>query len=150
MSIPRVLGIPAMILAFGGGIPAQVPGTSNQGNQGSPAASLAVSAMNIQAINSSGSQNPLLGGIPTGNPTGGVIPLSLSETLKRGLDHNLGTVLSEQSLQATRGARLIALSQLLPRVTTGINEMQEQVNLAAFGFQASPGMPDSRRSLQCL
>ena len=30
---------------------------------------------------------------------------------------------------------------MLPRVTTGINDMQEQTNLAAFGFRPSPGTP---------
>jgi outer membrane protein TolC len=96
--------------------------------------------MNTQAVDLGGTQNPLLGGIPTGKPTGGVMPLSFSEAIKRGLSHNLGTVMSEQSLQATRGARLLALSQLLPKVSAGVNEAQQQVNLAAYGFHPTPGM----------
>jgi outer membrane protein TolC len=35
---------------------------------------------------------------------------------------------------------LVALSQLLPKVTARVSDVQQQVNLAAFGFQGFPGM----------
>ncbi len=132
MPMTRFLFVPVMMLMFLGAALAQVSGT--------PGAGLASSAMNTSAIDFGSSQNPLLGGIPQGQPTGGVLPLSLSEALKRGLSYNLGAMLSTQSVRATRGARLLALSQLLPRVTAGLNEVQEQVNLDAFGFEGFPGM----------
>jgi len=88
----------------------------------------------------SGSQNPLLGGIPQGEPANAVLQLSLSEAIQRGLRYNLGSLLSAQSVESARGVRLRALSQLLPKITTGLNELQEQVNLAAYGFQGFPGM----------
>jgi outer membrane protein TolC len=135
----RFLGVPAIMLVFFGIALAQRSGAPNQEAQGETSTGL-TSAMNAQAITFSTAQNPLLGGIPQGKPTGAVLPLSLAETLSRGLKHNLGALLSEQSMNATRGSRLLALSQLLPRVTTGVSEMQEQVNLAAFGFQGTPGM----------
>lgn len=129
-----------MILAFGRIVPGQGPGISRQASQGAPEAIEAVSFVSAPTAVYSGSQNPLLGGIPSGEATAGVLPLSFSDAIQRGLDHNLGTILSEQSLKGARGARMLALSQLLPRVTAGLSEMQQQVNLEAFGFQGYPGM----------
>lgn len=132
----HILGVAAILLIFFGTALAQRPGIPGQEDVSTgwtPAAS-------TQTIDFSGTQNPLFGGIPQGKPDGAVLPLSLSEALRRGLKHNLGALLSEQSVQTTRGERLLALSQLLPKVSAGINEMQEQVNLDAFGFQGFPGM----------
>jgi outer membrane protein TolC len=141
MTTKCIFGFPAMILVFYGGVFAQMSRVSSQGNQETPAAAQTSQAVNAQAFDFSGAQNPFLGGIPTGEPTPGVIPLSFSEALKRALSYNLGTVLGEQSLQATRGVRMLALSQLLPKVTTGVSDVQQQVNLEAFGFRPSPGVP---------
>ena len=141
MITKRVFGFPAMILVFCGSIFAQMPRFSGQGTPETPAAGPTSPAMNAQAFDVGGTQNPFLGGIPTGERTPGVMPLSFSEALKRALDYNLGTILSAQSLQAARGVRMLALSQLLPKVTTGVSEVQQQVNLAAFGFEPPPGTP---------
>jgi outer membrane protein TolC len=89
----------------------------------------------------SAGQNPILGGIPTGTATAEVLPLTLSEALKRGLQYNLGPTLSAQSVRAARGARLVALSELLPRVTAGVRDAGQQTNLAALGFSGFPGTP---------
>jgi outer membrane protein TolC len=141
MITKRVFGFPAMILVFCGGVFAQMSRVSSQGNQEAPAAGQISPAVNAQAFDVSGAQNPFLGGIPTGEPVPGVMPLSFAEALKRGLSYNLGAVVSEHSLQAARGVRMLALSQLLPKVTTGVSEVQQQVNLAAFGFRPPPGTP---------
>ncbi len=132
MPMTRFLCIPVMMLTFLGTVLAQAPGVPGQAGPAS-------SAMNTPAADFGGSQNPLLGGIPQGQPTRAVLPLFLSEALKRGLSYNLGALLSAQSVRATRGARLLALSELLPRVTTGLTEVQQQVNLDAFGFEGVPG-----------
>jgi outer membrane protein TolC len=134
----RILGLPAMIFAFCGVLAAQVAGSSSQRFQTVPAMSQAPS-MNATA-DVGNAQIPLLGGVPTGKPDGTVLPLSLPEAIKRALRYNLGALLSEQSIRATTGARLLALSQLLPRFGLGLNETQQQVNLEAFGFQGFPGM----------
>ena len=131
----RFLGIVTMFFFFLGAAMGQEPGIAGQGTQ---QASAAAAPAPTVAVGSA--QNPLLGGIPTGQSTTEVLPLSLSDAIKRGLKYNLGAILSEQSTEAMRGARILALSQLLPKLTVGLNEMQEQVNLAAFGFQPSPGM----------
>lgn len=132
----RIFGIPVMVLLFLGSVLAQESSipyqTSQRAAQGGQA--------NPQSFDFSGTQNPLLGGVPSGKPTGGVLPLSLSDAIKRGLSYNLGALLGEQAIVATRGARLLALSQLLPKVTAGVQNSQQQVNLAAFGFEGFPGM----------
>jgi outer membrane protein TolC len=83
--------------------------------------------------------NPFLGGVPTGTATTGVLPLSLSDALARGLAHNLGALLSEQGTRAAYGARLGALSALLPTVAGGLTQAQERINLEAYGFPVPPG-----------
>jgi outer membrane protein TolC len=123
----RLLGIPVTILLCGVAAHAQ-----SAAGQPSPVQA-------VQAIDYSDSQNPLLGGIPTGKSTAGVISLSLSEVIKRGLSYNLGGLLSAESLRASSGVRRIALSQLLPQINAGLNETQQQVNLEAYGFPAPPG-----------
>ena len=125
-----------MILILGGALPAQTSGNSSQMSQNaSSQAGQASPPLNLQISN-----NPFLGGIPSGKPTGGVLPLSLSDALKRGLSYNLGVLLSEEGVRATRGARMLALSRLLPQLSAGVSEVQQQVNLEAFGFQGFPGM----------
>ncbi len=133
MSMIRFLGVPAMMLTFLVAVLAQGPSVSSQTGQGA-------STVSMQTIDLGGGQNPLLGGIPQGKPTGGILPLSFSEALKRGLNYNLGALLSTQSVRAARGQRLLALSQLLPRVTAGVTDMSQQINLDAFGFQGVEGM----------
>jgi outer membrane protein TolC len=141
MSIARFFGVPAMILALAGALPAQRSGNSSQANQtASSQDSQGAALLNLQISDFSSTQNPFLGGIPSGKPTGGVLPLSISDALKRGLSYNLGALLSEEGVRATRGARALALSRLLPQLFAGASEAQEQVNLEAFGFQGFPGM----------
>jgi outer membrane protein TolC len=140
MLTTRFLGVPTVMLIFLGIVWGQNSGAPAQGSLAGSSTGQADSFMGAQTIGFGSAQNPLLGGIPSGEPTGEVIPLSLSEALKRGLEYNLGTLLGEQSVKAASGVRLMALSQLLPKVSTGLNELQEQVNLEAFGFQGFPGM----------
>jgi outer membrane protein TolC len=135
MPMTRFLSVVAIMLLFLGDALGQEQGAASQGVPDASTAGQRVSAASAGSM-----QSPLLGGIPTGNPVPEVLPLTLSEVIQRGLKYNLGVLLSAQASEATRGARLVALSQLLPQVSVGVNEMQQQINLAAFGFQPSPGM----------
>lgn len=135
MPIKRVLVAPAALIVLCTSLLAQTAGTAGQGTMASYAAAQAGSAVSFQAADYGGSQSPLMGGIPSGTATKEVLPLSLSEALRRGLEHNLGNILSEHALQATRGARLLALSQLLPKVEADVTDSPRQVNLEAFGFK---------------
>jgi outer membrane protein TolC len=86
-------------------------------------------------------QNPFLGGVPPGPPEPGVLPLSIAGAIQRGLRYNLGLLLSQQGTEAAQGARLKALSHLLPNVSVGSSESSEQINLKALGFPSFPGVP---------
>jgi outer membrane protein TolC len=81
------------------------------------------------------------GSVPTGQATPDVLPLSLADAIGRGLKYNLGLISSNQNVRSSRAARMRALSQLLPNVTSSISETREQVNLAAFGFTGFTGIP---------
>jgi outer membrane protein TolC len=127
----RFLGVPAIMMILGGIALAQGTGASYQGSAG------LISAGQMPSMDGQGA---LFGGIPQGKPAGGPLLLSLSDAIQKGLRYNLGALLSEQSVKAARGARLIALSQLLPRVNASVGDISQQVNLAAFGFSGFPGM----------
>jgi outer membrane protein TolC len=85
------------------------------------------------------SQNPFLGSAPTGPIQPGVMPLSLTDAIQHGLKYNLGILLSDQATQQARGARIHALSKLLPQVSAGASESSLQINLKAYGFPGLPG-----------
>jgi outer membrane protein TolC len=86
-------------------------------------------------------QNPLLGSAPPGPAQPGVLPLSLTDAVHRSLKYNLGILLSDQATQQARGARIHALSKLLPQISAGASEASEQINLKALGFPNFPGVP---------
>jgi outer membrane protein TolC len=64
----------------------------------------------------------------------GVLKLSLQGAMDRGLQQNLGLLLSGQDVVTARGARWQQLSALLPNVTTSSYVDASQVDLAEFGF----------------
>ena len=84
-------------------------------------------------------QGLALGGVPTGQPTAGTMPLSLFEAVERGLKYNLAGLLGAQGVRAAEGARQFARSQLLPTLSAGISESQAQINLKAYGFSGISG-----------
>lgn len=86
-------------------------------------------------------QSPFFGGAPPGPAQPGVMPLSLTDAVNRGLKYNLGILLSDQATQQARGARIRALSKLLPQISAGASETSEQINLKALGFPNFPGVP---------
>jgi outer membrane protein TolC len=84
-------------------------------------------------------QNVLTGGVPSGQATAGVLPVSFADAIARGLKQNLGVVLSEQSVRSAGGVRAQALSGLLPNVSARITQSREEINLEEFGFPVPPG-----------
>jgi outer membrane protein TolC len=77
------------------------------------------------------------GSVPGGAATTDVLPLSLDDAIRRGLETNLGLRLTQQEQQVASGERSQALQPLLPIVTgTGYTSIQ-QVNLAAQGFSST-------------
>lgn len=87
-----------------------------------------------------GPQNPFLGSVPAGKATAEVIPISFSDAINRGLQQNLGLLLSQDSSLSARGQRWRELSNLLPNLGASVAENLQTVSLAQFGFKI-PGIP---------
>ncbi|HEY3440260.1 MAG TPA: TolC family protein [Paludibaculum sp.] len=85
-------------------------------------------------------QNPYYGAVPDAQAGKGSLSLTLSETIRLALKNNLGTLLADENTMAARGQRVVAMSQLLPHLDARIARSSQQVNLAAFGFSAFPGI----------
>ena len=86
--------------------------------------------------------SPFAGGVPQGQATAETVQLTVTDILQRALEHNLGVLLSEETLSHAGGARRVALSQLLPNVTGRLAESRRRDNLEAFGFSPSTfGLP---------
>lgn len=94
-----------------------------------------------QVNNRTLSQDPYLGGIPSGQLSASTVTLSLEDAVNRGLRHNLGGVLATDVVTGARGQRWQALSELLPNVVTETGFGVHQIDLrAAFGLSI-PGVP---------
>jgi len=78
--------------------------------------------------------SPFAGGVPEGVATPDVLSLTVVEVIHRALDHNLGALLAEQTVEGDAGARAVALSELLPHVSGSVSESRRKNNLEAFGF----------------
>ena len=87
------------------------------------------------------SNNPFLGGVPTGELTPDALSLSITDAINRALAYNLGVLLAENGVGHAQGARKRALSELLPNITGRVSETRQVVNLAAFGFPLPAGIP---------
>ncbi len=133
-TIRSVLMLTAALLAAAA-VPAvaQPPGPEGARAGGAPMVSASPPAMSAPA------QNPFLGGIPTGVVLDKVIPLSLHDAISRGLEHNLGMVISRERAQSAEGTRWMARSRLLPNVAADVFASRQEINLAAYGFPVAPG-----------
>jgi outer membrane protein TolC len=99
------------------------------------------------ATTGTGTTSPFLGGVPAGTVSAEPLKLTVIDAILRALDHNLGVLTAEEALGRARGARWIALSQVLPNLNGRLSETRQKINLAAFGFGTGggpsfPGMPD--------
>jgi outer membrane protein TolC len=104
---------------------------------GTPRTAVQTGQNNYQSL----TQNPYLGGIPSGKLSPVPLDLSLEDAVSLGLRHNLGGVLATDVVTGARGARWQALSELLPNVVTDTGFGVHQVDLrAAFGLSI-PGVP---------
>lgn len=85
--------------------------------------------------------SPFLGGVPTETPTAQPIELSVTDAIRRALEHNLGLLNAESAVTRAEGSRWNALADLLPNISGRIAENRQRINLAAFGFPLPPGTP---------
>lgn len=86
-------------------------------------------------------QNPYLGSVPTGVLVSGVLPLTLAETVSRGLKANLGLIDSEQDHVQSRAARMRAISVLLPQLNAEMVENYRNFPVNTIGGQKL-GLPN--------
>jgi len=85
--------------------------------------------------------NPFLGSVPTGQATGSVLDLSLSDAFERALRYNLGAIAGRENTRAAQAARLRSLNALLTQVTGRVGAAINQINLQALGFNLTiPGV----------
>jgi outer membrane protein TolC len=87
--------------------------------------------------NPSSATNSLYGSVTTTQAVTTILPLSLDDAIRRGLQHNLQTVLAAQDQRAASGEGLEAINYLLPTITWQAQRSRNQINLEAEGFRSS-------------
>lgn len=81
--------------------------------------------------------NPLYGSVTITPRVASVLPLSLDDAIRRGLEHNLQIALAAQDVKTASGQRLKASNYLLPTLTWQAERSRRQFNLEAQGFRAT-------------
>ena len=77
------------------------------------------------------------GSVTTVQPTAEVLPLSLDDAIRRGLEHNLQVAVARLNQRGAAGERLQAFGYLLPTVYWQAQRSQLQFNLETEGFSPS-------------
>lgn len=77
------------------------------------------------------------GSVPQGQATDSAISLTLVQAIDRGLRANLGLLTNMEAGRESVAQKLRALSSLLPRVTGQVSAVEQQLNLAAQGFNVT-------------
>jgi outer membrane protein TolC len=76
------------------------------------------------------------GSISFGPPVATVLPLSLDDAIRRGLQSNLQTTLTKQDQRIVSGERLEVVNFLMPELTWEAERQRQQINLQAEGFSS--------------
>jgi outer membrane protein TolC len=98
---------------------------------GAPRKAVQAGQNNYQTL----SQNPYLGGVPSGRLSAAPMEVSLGDAVTLGLKQNLGGVLATDAVIDARGEKWQALSDLLPNVVTDTGFGVHQINVKAeFGL----------------
>ena len=120
MNISRrqsLLGVLVMAVLFAG-----AAGTQNSGME--------------QPLNLSVPASTVYGSVSSGPPVDTVLPLSLDDAIRRGLQANLQTTLVKQDQRIVSGERLEAINYLMPNLTWEAKRQRLQINLEAEGFNS--------------
>lgn len=127
----RIVAVAAVVMSLGAAAIAQGPPAG-----GSSGASAGPILIPQPAIDNSTYQSS----VSDGKVTPGVLPLSLDAAIQRGLQFNLGMILTSQNTQSARGARLEQLQALLPTATASVKAAVQETDLQAQGLRI-PGFP---------
>ncbi len=95
---------------------------------------------NQQSAPTPPSSSSYQGSLTTGTVTPGTLSLTLDDAVQRGLQTNLGLLLSTTQSASARGQRLQDLQALLPSIDANLKEAYVQSDLAAQGLKI-PGFP---------
>jgi outer membrane protein TolC len=90
-----------------------------------------------QSANPSSAANPYFGSVTLKPATDQVIPLSLDDAIRRGLENNLGLNEAENAERAIHAEQLQALQEFLPTIRVSGDIGYYQHDLAALGFKGS-------------
>jgi outer membrane protein TolC len=80
------------------------------------------------------STSPFNGSVPQGTVSPEPLTLTIVDAIHRALDHNLGVLQAEESVDRAKAARWLALTELLPHINTAVSQSRRTNNLEAFGF----------------
>ncbi len=94
-------------------------------------------AVSAQTANPTSATNPFYGSVTTHPATPDVLPLSLDEAVRRGLENNLGLIQAEQGEKIYHGEVNEAMQLFMPSITLEGSSGVYQHNLAALGFGPS-------------
>ena len=106
----------------------------------SPAQTTTGSGGGAQAAPAQVTSSTYQGSLVKQAPVPGVLPLSLDQAIRMGLQYNLGLVLSGTNSSSAGAQRLQQLQALLPTVSASAKEAAQQTNLQAEGLTI-PGFP---------
>jgi outer membrane protein TolC len=84
---------------------------------------------------------PFSGAVPAGEKSAQPLALTLADAIGRGLEHNLGVITRQESVETARGDQWRARSAVLPDISGRLGADREVINLAALGFTGFPGIP---------
>jgi outer membrane protein TolC len=90
-----------------------------------------------QSGNQSSATNTYYGSVSAVPATDAVLPLTLDDAIRLGLEHNLALTIARDQQKTASGQRLEALNALLPNLTLEGQNGVHQYNLAAEGFRGS-------------
>ncbi|MFZ0687196.1 MAG: TolC family protein [Terriglobales bacterium] len=93
-----------------------------------------------RAIPGTGGVSPFAGSVPA-KLVPGILPLSLQDAIRRGLDQNLGLLLSHADIGSARGERWKQLSDLLPHVNATPYADLSKISLPELGLKSLGGIP---------
>jgi outer membrane protein TolC len=94
----------------------------------------------VQAAPAQVNSNTYQGSLVKQAPVPGVLPLTLDQAIRMGLQYNLGLVLSTTNAGSAGAQQLQQLQALLPTVNASAKEAAQQTNLQAEGLKI-PGIP---------
>src|ERR1700744_3447383 len=131
---------PLLVLLGLASLPATSLGQFPSGGSSGSSTSNSSAAPTVQAAPAQVNSNTYQGSIVKQAPVPGVLPLSLDQAIRMGLQYNLGLVLSGTNAGSAGAQQLQQLQALLPTVDASAKEAVQQTNLRAEGLNI-PGFP---------